>query len=66
MDGWRWFPMLIPALFWVGIIGLAVWAFAFRGGPTRRDPEPLDILRERYARGEIGREEYLERRRHLA
>ena len=33
--------------------------FAFAGGPGRR-PDPLDVLRWRYARGEIGRDEFLQ------
>jgi hypothetical protein len=33
--------------------------FAFGGGPGRR-PEPLDVLRWRYARGELSRDAFLE------
>ncbi|RKD30637.1 hypothetical protein BET03_04515 [Thermohalobacter berrensis] len=35
----------------------------FREQSSRRDP--LDILKERYARGEISEEEYLEKKRVL-
>jgi len=34
--------------------------------PASRDRSPLDILDERYARGEIDREEYQQRRQDLA
>jgi hypothetical protein len=33
--------------------------FAFGGGPGHR-PDPLDVLRWRYARGELGRDAFLE------
>jgi putative membrane protein len=54
-------------LFWVlvilAIVALAKWLSSARnGGPTRR---PLDILQERYARGEITREQYEPMRRDL-
>ena len=52
-------------LFWVAVIALVVWAIAkvARGGervssPSGARPGPLDIARERYARGEISREEF--------
>ncbi|MHB8650463.1 MAG: SHOCT domain-containing protein [Gaiellaceae bacterium] len=35
--------------------------FAFAGGPgSRRRPDPLDVLRHRYAGGEISRDEFLQ------
>lgn len=68
-----WFVVMGVAMFifWVlvigGIVYLIVEAFR-RGGPTREikpSPTPLDILRERYARGEITREQYEQMRRDL-
>ena len=61
--GWLW--MLIPLLFWGGLLALIVWAVvrifpAPRGnGPqeARRDSAE-DVLRERFARGEIDAGEY--------
>lgn len=54
---------LLPLLFWVAVIFLAV---RFIKG---RDPVPhqarsagLAVLEERYARGEITRDEFIERR----
>jgi putative membrane protein len=62
--GWHWgmgFGWVFGILFWV-LLFLGVAALAkllFRGGgwpgPARR---PLDILKQRYARGEITREQY--------
>ncbi|MDQ7093124.1 SHOCT domain-containing protein [Desulfosporosinus sp. PR] len=38
----------------------------FKGHPAHRQSSPQDILDERYARGEVEREEYLERKRELS
>ena len=59
--GWEgWIAMvLMMLLFWGGIAALAL--FALRAGTSHSHPasgpSPLDIARERYARGEIGDEE---------
>lgn len=61
--GFSWiFMILFWALIVLGIVALAKWLFAGSGssGSSKR---PLEILQERYARGEITREEY-ERMRH--
>lgn len=54
---------------WALIVALVVWLVrAFSGGGpggSERKPSPLDILDERFARGEISQEEYEERRRTL-
>jgi len=54
---------------WALIVALVVWLVrSFSGGGpgrTERKPSPLDILDERFARGEISEEEYEERRRTL-
>lgn len=60
-----------------GMIGMiAFWALLIWGavhvashaqslGGSRRDDSPLDILEQRFARGEIDREDYETRRRAL-
>jgi putative membrane protein len=58
--GWMW--MLGGLLVMVGFVVLIVWTVGVvsRGG-TSGEPEPptaLDILRERYARGEITQQEF--------
>ena len=61
--------MVLCALFGVilltGFVLLLVWAIksAFRGGRKEAEEVPLDILKRRYASGEITREEY-ERMKH--
>jgi putative membrane protein len=60
--------MLIGAIVWLAVlvaIGLGVWWAVRQLRQARRDPA-LDTLRERYARGEITREEFEARRRDLA
>lgn len=63
--GWGFFG-LMHVVWWVLLIAVAVLVvralLGERGG--RRD-SALDILRERYARGEIDQAEYTERRKHL-
>jgi putative membrane protein len=70
-DGFGW--MIFHGVFWlavlVGVIALII-ALARRGGSERRvsgprSSEALNILEERYARGEIQRQEYLQKRRDL-
>ena len=63
--GLWWLWMVVPLLFWVVVIGLVVWAVVNffptgrgedRSGAPRNSAE--EILRERFARGEIDAEEY--------
>jgi putative membrane protein len=59
--------MVVMLLFWAAVItGIALgirWLLG-QGRPGRAD-SALDILRERYARGEINREEFEQRKRDL-
>jgi putative membrane protein len=61
------FWLLILAL----IIAAAVWFFRradrSSGAPptSSRHPSALDVLEERYARGEIDRDEYLQKKRDI-
>lgn len=68
MHGGMWAMMVLAGLFWLLVLGAAVvgvWWLVRRGRPVPRDPA-LDALRERYAQGEITREEFETRRRDLA
>ena len=61
---WMVFGGLWMLIFWVAIIALVVWAIKKLtehrgpgpGTPEKRDP--LDIAKERYAKGQISREEF--------
>jgi putative membrane protein len=57
--------MLLGWIVGLALVVAAVWWVATTVRPARRD-HALDILRERYARGEISREEYEAQRRDLA
>ena len=62
--------LLIWGIAFLLIVALLKYLFAKPGGKSGRDigpetqtpPIPLDILKEAYARGEISREEYLQKR----
>ena len=69
MSGW-WMVLggLWMLLFWGGIIALIVWVVVrltgHGGGTASR--HPLDVAKERYARGEINREEFEQLKKDLA
>jgi putative membrane protein len=63
-DGWGgWLAMMLTMVaFWGFVIAIVVWAVRqFRPGPSEAS-DALSILRQRFARGEIDREEFEERR----
>lgn len=64
--------MLLNAVVWIGLIGLLIWGVSrlFTGrstSPGRPDngPSPMEILRQRYARGEIDAATFDEMRQRL-
>ncbi len=60
--------ILFMVLFWVAIVALIVWAvrsFGRREEAHLPKKSALDIARERYARGEITREEFDQIKRDL-
>jgi putative membrane protein len=75
-DGWMWLiGALVMFIFWGGVIGLVIIAIRAVARSNRDGNEPRsssyqrenpkEILKERYARGEISRDEYLAMRRDL-
>jgi putative membrane protein len=78
-DGWWWWPgMLLPFLLFLVLIGVGIWAvvrLTSRPAPSvpaaapvapPRGPDPaLEEVRLRYARGEIDRDEFVQRSRDL-
>ncbi len=65
-DGFGWgLGMLGMAVLWIVVVAALVWVVRLvwdRGGPRESN---LEILQRRYARGEIDRAEYEEKRRDL-
>ena len=66
--GWLW--MLGGLALVIGVVVLIVWAVRNAGSRAddagrRTEKTPLDILRERYARGEIAAEEFEQAKRIL-
>lgn len=68
MSGLGWAMVIFGWVFMVAIVGLVVWLIV----STTRGPDgsagarsAIDVLGERYARGEIDSEEYMQRRTDL-
>ena len=67
-DGWGWLGVIIPAIFWLGLLALLFWAATrLVGGRRPAAPlsEALTILQARYVRGELTKAQYDEMRRDL-
>lgn len=66
MWGFGGFGFVWMALFWIGVILLVIWAVR---RPEETSPRPqrlaLEILEERFARGELDADEFTARRRQL-
>ncbi len=71
--GWGWAGMWLGPLFWLLLLGFliaGVLAILRRSGGRDdgrkpRSPTPREILDERFAKGEIDKEEYEDRRKTL-
>ena len=63
--GFSWFFML---LFGTGFIALIIWAISKlgKGGDSATKSGPLDIAKERYAKGEITKEEFQQIKKDLS
>ncbi len=68
--GWGWFGAVMMVILWlaiiVGIVAFIRWLWT--GGPRRGaggEQSHLDILKTRYARGEINKEEFEQKRKDL-
>jgi len=69
MGGWGggwWIAMVfMMAIFWAAIIALVIWGVRSFAGPREDRKTPLDIARERLAKGEISEEEFERIKRQL-
>jgi len=74
MDGMGWGGMWFGPFIWLLIIGVIIWVvITFTNNSRRRDQNnnfphqesALDILKKRYAKGEITKEEFEQMKRDL-
>lgn len=62
--GFGWFGFVFMAIFWVGLIAVAMWLFSnlfpqkAQTSVGNAPESPTTILEKRYARGEISKEEF--------
>jgi putative membrane protein len=64
-DGWSWLWMAaMMVLFWGGIVAIAVYAIRTLTGPRGTD-QAMDVLRRRFATGEITPDEFEKTRKAL-
>lgn len=66
-SGWMLFGVLHMVAFWglvIGALALLVRAFSGKATGAARH-QALELLKERYARGELDRDEFLQRKRDL-
>ena len=67
--GWGWFGPILMIAFWVLVIlGIVYLVKALAGGrmsTSTKEETALDILKKRYARGEIDAEEFARKKRDL-
>lgn len=66
--GWGWLGFIFMIVFWglviLGIVYL-VKILTGRNAASSKEETPLDILKKRYARGEIDAEEFARRKKDL-
>ena len=66
MLGWGIWGWLMMPLFWGGVILLVVWLVReVSGTNSSQSNRALEILKERYAKGEISREEFEAKKKDL-
>ncbi len=67
--GWGWFMPIFMIIFWGlviwGIVALVRGLSGSRGSDSSTTDSALEVLKRRYARGEINKEEYAEKKKDL-
>jgi putative membrane protein len=56
------YALLVILVFWGGLIALAIWAVRRFRRPSGTSGNALNILNDRFARGEIDQQEYEKRK----
>ena len=67
MGIWTLFGMIFWIVLIVGVVLLVIWVIqrAAGGGTSKTGESALEILKKRYARGEISKEEFEEKKRDI-
>ncbi len=69
MYGWHGYGGGFMWIFWILLIAAGIWFVFFairdRNGVKRQKKSALEILQERYARGEIDRDEFEQKKKDL-
>ena len=66
MGWWMVFGMVWMVIFWGAVVWLIVWGIGqVSGDGRRRDDDPIEIARRRYAHGEITRDQFDQLQRDL-
>ena len=60
MGGMSWIGMFFMGLFWIAVIALIIWGLVslFRIQRSLFEADAQEILKRRFARGELSREEF--------
>ncbi len=70
MGGWMILWAAVMVIFWGGLIALVIWGITrMVGGCGRgrgREHDALDVVKERYARGDISRDQFEQIKKDLA
>lgn len=68
METWLLFKMVASFLFILALVLVIAWGvqWAVRDGLGRTEDSALEILKKRYARGEISKDEFEEKKRDIA
>jgi len=68
MGWWMVFGGFWMFIFWGGLIALIVWGITklTRGGSSIPKHDPLDVAKERYAKGEISSKEFEQLKKDLS
>ena len=68
IGGWGIFGMVLMVVFWIAVIVLVVWGIKrfTQETTTATSKGALDIAKERYAKGEISKEEFEQIKRDLS
>jgi putative membrane protein len=69
ITGWGIFGIVMMAVFWAVVIALIIWGIKRTDQKTvvvGNTGTPLDIAKERYAKGEISKQEYENIKRDLS